>query len=652
MQKLRLVRDLFPVFLVALGAWLSAVFVLVLTVARAAHDYSGLLLQLGAGFGIAIFLAVLPPSVLARHFALRGLEASAIREKLELIHYPLYLFWLCFFDVPLPVFGSLKFLLNLVVFIAIAFTLVVAIYDPTATSIVSAFRSLKAFFRHRPTGERIAKGAPYFLIPLLCLILMPAYRKIFQNVPYDNGCEFGGDVWEYQSIAVNYARGHGFPIFGGLESFEVYSFGHDQDKRFPDLLKRFYAEATPNRPGFYRAPGYTFFLGTIYKWFGISPFTAKQFQMWLLIIVASFIPLVGWLCWRWSGFIGGIFAGWIYLSVYRNMTALLITENLLTFLAFVFVVAFLLWEKRTNILTSVLLGLVMAACFLTKGWFYPLAPFVALFGLRRVRQGRLRWMHLLLLFGTVALAILPWSVYATRSSGKLTIICTQASVDLINVNNEKVIETGKWEPQAAREPGSFYRRPDIERLPWPVQVALFHVEHAQFVPLMWLRKFRRSYTNFPFFRIAVLLVCFEVARNIINHLYRKNSALRRERMLRIVTGVLLWVVGLGMVVETFFGFGLSAWLRADVNNLLLFSIPFALSALVVRGIPQVTGLHPALWLITLNSLAITLFFYGYDRFIWPVDIYFILIALRYAVFYLSRIFVVLVQLHTTAKAAG
>jgi len=50
---------------------------------------------------------------------------------------------------------------------------------------------------------------------------------------------FGGDTWEYQSIAVNFAEGKGFR-FGGLLPFDAYAF----DTADPAYFQRF-VEAGP-----------------------------------------------------------------------------------------------------------------------------------------------------------------------------------------------------------------------------------------------------------------------------------------------------------------------------------------------------------------------------------------------------------------------
>jgi hypothetical protein len=90
----------------------------------------------------------------------------------------------------------------------------------------------------------------------LCLLLFIGYGVYFHGqAVFDDGCEFGGDVWEYQSIAVNFARGHGFPVFGGVEQFGVYRFGGGQDKQRPEQLKAFYDVAPGGKVYFYRPPG-------------------------------------------------------------------------------------------------------------------------------------------------------------------------------------------------------------------------------------------------------------------------------------------------------------------------------------------------------------------------------------------------------------
>lgn len=82
----------------------------------------------------------------------------------------------------------------------------------------------------RDCCERLPDEIPSSpLDPLLdpeTLLLATVYFAIFRTqTVYDAEVRFGGDIWEYQSMAVNFAKGHGVNKFGGsYEEWETYRF--------------------------------------------------------------------------------------------------------------------------------------------------------------------------------------------------------------------------------------------------------------------------------------------------------------------------------------------------------------------------------------------------------------------------------------------
>ncbi len=90
---------------------------------------------------------------------------------------------------------------------------------------------------------------------------------------------------------------------GVLDSQEI-------DEVYKPTLKMF--EETGKKGGehdFYRMPGYTIFMGMIYKIFGVSPEIVKKIQLLLIIAIAAFLPFVGFNYWKKSGFIAGFMGG-------------------------------------------------------------------------------------------------------------------------------------------------------------------------------------------------------------------------------------------------------------------------------------------------------------------------------------------------------
>src|SRR5262249_21388256 len=68
---------------------------------------------------------------------------------------------------------------------------------------------------------------------------------------------FGGDTWEYQSMGVNFAKGHGIQKFGAMESFDTYKF--QAVTPLPPYYTDFFLNA--GQDDFDRPPAYPIFLG-------------------------------------------------------------------------------------------------------------------------------------------------------------------------------------------------------------------------------------------------------------------------------------------------------------------------------------------------------------------------------------------------------
>src|ERR1039458_4635785 len=92
------------------------------------------------------------------------------------------------------------------------------------------------------------KNKIVFSVMLICF-----YFILFSRTPTFTNADtatFGGDTWEYQSMGVNFAKGHGIQKWGGLEEFGMYKF----DRVDSALVKDFYKD--PGTSDFYRKPAY------------------------------------------------------------------------------------------------------------------------------------------------------------------------------------------------------------------------------------------------------------------------------------------------------------------------------------------------------------------------------------------------------------
>ena len=65
---------------------------------------------------------------------------------------------------------------------------------------------------------------------VLFFVLLASIYYLFWGARTDmkDTAFFGSDTWEYQSMGVNFAKGHGIQKFGSLESFKTYNFSFGQ----------------------------------------------------------------------------------------------------------------------------------------------------------------------------------------------------------------------------------------------------------------------------------------------------------------------------------------------------------------------------------------------------------------------------------------
>jgi len=198
----------------------------------------------------------------------------------------------------------------------------------------------------------------FFIILISIYLLIWGRLTVMTDTAY-----FGGDTWEYQSMGVNFAKGHGIQKFGALEPFDVYRF--EKITPLPAYYNDFFQSA--GEDDIYRTPAYPLFLAMVYKLFGVSPKTAKIFQLFMLVIIAASLPFVGYHYWGKIGFISGIPAGGLYLARNYKLAEQILTEPLIAFTVFLVLVALMIFEYRQRTIPAIILGLTLGVALLVKG---------------------------------------------------------------------------------------------------------------------------------------------------------------------------------------------------------------------------------------------------------------------------------------------
>jgi len=490
------------------------------------------------------------------------------------------------------------------------------------------------YYRRRPSGLSIAfdnissigiRGKVSFsLLYTLC-----CYFWIFPLAcTFSDAAFFGGDTWEYQSLAVNFAKGHGISKFGQFEEFHEYKF----DRHDENLLPAFEAKAYESHiltDDFYRTPGYPLFLGIVYKIFGVHPLIAKHIQLLLLIIIASCLPWIGAHFWGRSGFWAGFVAGILYVVIHHDSAGILMTEPLTAFCVFLVTIALIFFVSRGTRLSSVLLGVALGVSLLVKGSliFVPAILAVALLW-RAYRQKNIElFKRLVFVGGAMILTILPWSTYASIKSGKLIVLSTQGENVFLDGNNEHA-DDGGWHPEWHQDDDSFYNSDAVRHMSWPVKVMKFHLKYLNRMPTVLKAKLTRAFSPLFALWVIFLLIIIDYWGNKIRQM--SNSFAYSVFMLATLTGLLMSLAL--SFVETPYGEYLMLLSRTNLNFRWTFFIVLT-ATIVAVSIDRKTRLSIefplALTAFFLNFIILTLLTFGESRFVGVMDFMFILVAFQY-----------------------
>ena len=476
---------------------------------------------------------------------------------------------------------------------------------------MQAFQYNEMFFT--PSRLRYDEGI-FFTI---CLIFM--YYFIFSHFShFSNEAFFGGDTWEYQSLAVNLAKGHGMQKFGCMENFDVYQFDNNDAK----IMNGFVQGAGTD--DFYRTPGYTVFLGLIYKIFGISPLIAKKIQLLLLVIVAACLPWIAFYFWQQKGFVSGLISGSLFLFNHYDLAGNILTESLIVFFVFLIIVSYIYFEAKGNTLSALSLGVILGLGLLVKGslLFIPVIIFIFLF----IRWVRIRDKRIVIkivqIFSALVITLMPWSIYSSSVSGELTILSTQSKTLTMDSNNEYSLD-GLWHPEWRNDTANsgkyFYNGDNMEDLSPVRRVVNFFGAHKGLFLEMMKNKLAQGFSSFFFLWIMVLLFVFDV----FFYLFRNMKILcYLLLMVLIPASVLMYsVYQKGDPKMTDFIFSNFKTMLCTI--VLLCFLGFRLQGKVFIRIP------PIMTIVLVNFILITLITYGQPRFIEVMDFIFILCAVTY-----------------------
>lgn len=249
--------------------------------------------------------------------------------------------------------------------------------------------------------------------------------------------EYGSDAWDYQSIAVNYAKGHGFHVSGRLEPIETYRFGHlDQGVEEKQ-------ELLAGIPNIHRPPLYPLTIGFIYRIFGVNPALVVVLQLLLLCLTAAALCLIGFLLAGNKGFWAGVLAGLIFMCTKYSMAEVFLPGQAFTvFLIAVFVFVTEHFFRKPTPWGAALSAFVLSISLLFHGSMILVPGFMGMYFIVKLfKYGFQKNLTTFFVFSAVLFfALLPWHLYAYKT---LRILKNDAAVIVKTITDTTKTQTDK-----------------------------------------------------------------------------------------------------------------------------------------------------------------------------------------------------------------
>lgn len=241
---------------------------------------------------------------------------------------------------------------------------------------------------------------------LFCLIISFSFI-----IDYEDTVKIQGDSFRYQHKAVNIAYKKDLSEKSFFDKYKL-----DENNIHKETGYEFYLHGGKSNDIPY-PPAYPIFLAGIYKLFGVSPAIARYAQLILLIIVAAFLSLLGFLYWKGKGVLLGTITGLIFIFTQYEIADEIMTESLQIFANIAVLFGMVYFERINNKLSAVVLGILLAIGLLVKGIiiFVPLIYFIWLY--IRILKNKRPYKNLGVLILVFFLSLMPWIIYSNIRAG-------------------------------------------------------------------------------------------------------------------------------------------------------------------------------------------------------------------------------------------
>lgn len=239
---------------------------------------------------------------------------------------------------------------------------------------------------------------------LFCLIIPFSFIADYEDTVKIQSDYFG---YKYRAVNIAYKKDLSEKSF-----FDKYKL--DENNIHKETGYEFYLHGGKSNDIPY-PPAYPIFLAGIYKLFGVSPAIARYAQLMLLIIMAAFLPFLGFLYWKGKGVLLGMITGLIFIFTQYEIAGEIMTESLQIFTNAAVLFGMVYFERTNNKLSAVILGILLAIALLVKGIiiFVPLIYFIWLIAFNNKRPYKNLGVLILVFF----LSLLPWIIYSNIRAG-------------------------------------------------------------------------------------------------------------------------------------------------------------------------------------------------------------------------------------------
>ena len=500
-------------------------------------------------------------------------------------------------------------------------------------------------------NRKLPRTRDTIVLLCVCSLLVPLYTaKYFSQHSFSPVAFFGGDTWEYQSMGVNFAYGHGVHRFGGIEPFERYRFSHDaENQTYYQTFLDYGREG--GRLNLYRTPAYPLFVGLVYKLYGVSPQKLKYVQLYLVVLSASFLPYLGFRYGGWSLALGGTIAGYLFAETWSyELARHVLTEALISFVVFVTLLGYSLYDEKPTGMRAFLFGALLGCNPLTKGSLIFAPPlFLLLIGFRGFPDSRKKNLRIWydssittlwrnkrpVLFAAIGFLIISgsWSVFASVNVGSFVAFSTQTAAVLLETNNECMVDGG-WHPDP--ECKQFYSREEVKGLSPLRKVIAFYWTHPEMITEIFTSKINRGFDKFGWFKLTLLLAIVQMGLFTA----RRMLASRGIEYIEVLLGVASAVV---MAAMAFYGWGNVTAVSIVLRDLISISSSTLLIAAIVTAVcsfaltkqwPLAAPAPVVIYLV--DIILVTTITFGSVRYIEIIDFLFVLLSCHY-LFLFSRL---------------